>query len=513
MQKRYINYRDPVSSFDANAKYSGIIAAGVYTGFDRVVDITGLTFKLDHSLTGQIFTDINQNLTARLGIWVTNQGVVVKEDSAISFGVLTNAGNSKKRIDLIVGRHYHDVLEQGGVNATYEVIKGPTESTVAPSIPEPETCTVLGTVTIQENSNVITSMIWERARPKSLGGNIPALLNEVNRFDKQVQLAQGLTELTITQVNSYETSGRGVLTGMTDGNLFRVSGVATLDLIENKPNGTEIKIFFRNDTVIRGLLSQISGNGIRAGYTQGVRPIVINEGMTSLNIKKGQTVTLIKYDSALAYAANISFGDYWKVLSVDDVPARLLSLETTLTEAQKTLTLYHEGFISLQNIVNQIHPPKSLTWVDLPNSDYEEFFDESGKGREGKPYWGWAEANGDNGTTDFGNRVLMGRQQTAGSRFGTLQGMGGANEFFLSKDQLPAEPLDIKFVWNAQRGNNDSNNIGTISSISPEGPQTAYNKTGKTSNMGAGKTIPILPPYRVTLLLMWIGIPYSFPIS
>jgi hypothetical protein len=520
MQKIVVNYYDEVESFPIHERLSGIISANVYCGFDQVIDKSGLTFKLNHELTGQLFTDINLNQSPRQGAWVTKQGTAVKEDAPIPLAIETNAGNSKQRTDYLIGRHHHDVLIEQGVAATYEIIKGPMENERGlPNIPQPETATILGRFVMPATSGTLANLIWIRNRTPNLGGKYPALLEEENRFSEAVYLNQG-TDITGQSLN-FELPNRGVILGLTKGNVFVLGGgIATLDLIEDKPNGTEIKIYVSAPLTIRNFTAQlvggITGAGTRAGYTYGMRAIVLSDTVASyIEVRKHQIITLVKMDSGrTVFTPNdnddIAYGDFWKLVSIGDSSERIQDLEAAIIQKGNDITNLTTLFNNLALLVSNINPPRSILQVDLPENEYTANFDATGKARSTSKYYGYAECNGLNGTSDFGGKTLMPRMGsgTAPIEHRTLQGAGGALNYTIARTNLPAVGLEVDYYWKNLRGSQESANIGSMTTIKPELPNDqGYNKTGITRNMGDGVAMKIEGPFITTLTLMWIGIP------
>lgn len=147
-QERYWNYRDDDLTFRLDQWRLGIIDAGLYRGFDPVLDST-LTLVLSHQISGYEKTNKDGSLTDRLGIYVTKQGVVVNEDSDISVTIAETTSNS--RIDLIVAEHdYIDV--EGGTEAVYKVIQGGIDGLV-PVLVNPNIQIIIAQVTLPPNTN------------------------------------------------------------------------------------------------------------------------------------------------------------------------------------------------------------------------------------------------------------------------------------------------------------------------------------------------------------------------
>lgn len=309
-QSRFIKYRDPINSFEANEKYAGIIPPGIFTGFDNATGHSGLTFQLNHETTGEVFTKKDGSATTRRGIWTTKQGIVVKEDAAITVTITANL-NNYERWDLLVGVHSYDELNPGGIPASYEVIPGGNKTD--PVLTTPLDQTVLGRIRVPANAITAAGIVWERARVQGLGGKPVAMLDSVNRFTNQLQEYQASASI----INESGIS-KSVIQSLDGANSFLItSGTGYLDLLPDRPAGTTITITFDQNTVLRGFNNQIDGSNNMIGYSLGYRPILVDPGAPSYSpaLTKGDTITLRKVNTSWTHPSR-PFGDYWVVVSI-----------------------------------------------------------------------------------------------------------------------------------------------------------------------------------------------------
>ena len=526
MQHRFIKFRDSITSEGANAKFSGIIAASVYRGFDRIIDPVGLSFKIDHELTGEIYTNINQSISPRMGSWVTKQGVSIKEDAPLAFSIDTNLGNGSDRTDLLVGKHYHDKLMPGGIAATYQIIKGANGTDLPPDIsgnPDISQMVIIGSFRIRANGTSMAAVTWTRNRAPSLGGKTPALLNEANAFTDIQSFAQA-PDVQVAAVD-FENPGVGHIAALDGGNTFIVNtGFGTLDVLPNKPNGTRIVLLFKDETIIRGMVSNLIGGivgmGVTVGYSAGYRAISIrNAENVTYKVTKGQAVVLEKVNLKGAFnpgTQTYEWGEVWKLISVSDNPERIALLEVANTATQAAITSLNNQITGLVAIINNINPPRLIQDIDFIGN-FLEHFDNTGKAKSTSPYYGRAICNGQNGTPDYRGRFRVSYSDVE-YEYSSVGFIGGEKFVTLTPGQMPKHR---HYMFGHRNGNNPLLNI-----YPNEVPAWATNKTrgnqdydmvtagsgdfnyiGLTRSEGEGQQHENRPPYRVALTLMWIGVP------
>ena len=361
-QTRYIKFRDPITSFEANEKYVGIIEPTVYRGFDGIISRTGLSLTIGHTATGEIFTTKEGDLTNRRGVWVTKQGMVVKEDEAITVSITSNP-NSFERWDLLVAEHAYDELTVGGLPATYLVLAGGNKAD--PVLTNAKYQTVIGRIKVPASSTTSASVTYERVRTPQLGGKYGAILNEVNRFENQQQNNYGLATLVIENL---ELANRGVIKILDGANSFGVTAPnnAFVDLLPNLPPGTEINLIFLNPVILRQVAEQTEG-AVTAGVAGGYIPLSWSsvKPQGRVNVGAGDTVSLVRAGNVWRVTAVSSL-----VGTVQEEAEKLLAAIGRIT-ALETLTGIING--NLAGHVSATNNPHSVTKTqvglgNLPNA-------------------------------------------------------------------------------------------------------------------------------------------------
>lgn len=365
-QTRYIKYKESITSFEANEKYMGILAPTVYKGFDRIT-ASELDISILHDQTGEEFTKKDGSLTFQRGVWVTRQGLVVKEDGIITIPTEVNP-NTLPRYDLLVGEHEYDELSAGGLPAVYKILKGTTAG--FPSYNSYQT-PIAELVVPGKNTDAL-GITYKRVRTPQLGGKFSAILNEVNSFKNQVHFTQGVVDITTETVNG---NARQVIKLLDGANTFLVgnaTAVNYLDLLPNLPNGTELNLVFTKDCTIRQMKFQrvsVSGSVVTLGYSDGYRPLSFSSFYpdAELPVKRGDVVTVVKTSNP---GAVVPFNEYWSVTSHSALPALLEALKTTVITDRGVLDVHmsnkanpHEvtkAQVGLGNIPNAIGT--TLNW-------------------------------------------------------------------------------------------------------------------------------------------------------
>ncbi len=435
MQKRYIKYKDNLVSFDTNASKSGIIPGALYRGFDTITGGGDLNFTVSHELTGEIQPDVNEDDSAPMGIWMSRQGTTIKEDEPIALAIQTNSGNSFPRKDYVIGHHHHDILSPGGLAATYDVIRGPLNSLDLPSDPEGNDWIILAILLIPAQADDTSQMGIRRPKIPSLGNKFPALLEESNRFEEQQQEFQGGTK-TIASALIDGIAARYSLGDIDGANLMRVSGAATLDLIPDKPDGTEIELFFNQETTLRPFVSQLTVDNITAGFSKGLRAIVINSDTAdSLIIKINQIATFRKFNKGGVYAGdNKIFGEYWKLISVSDSPDKIRQHDSALTTLNTALTTLQTQLSDLLSYVNGLEGEGTIRAVKI-FGNVLDFFNLLGRGKPDTIYSKHQWCNGLLGTPDLRGVKLSGFAGTLDTYNNGL--LSGSNSVTLVEENLP----------------------------------------------------------------------------
>lgn len=133
-QIRTHQFRDDDTTRSLNTKLQGVIEYGLYRGFDhKPFTSGGLILELQHEDTGYDAAtyDYPADRLLNVGVWVSRQGVTIKETSSITLEVPKNT-TEHPRIDRIVGiSNYRQV--QGGEPTLYALYMGAASSN--PQVP------------------------------------------------------------------------------------------------------------------------------------------------------------------------------------------------------------------------------------------------------------------------------------------------------------------------------------------------------------------------------------------
>lgn len=172
-QRRFWNWRDDDYTLDLSQEKLGIIDSGRYRGFEYDASTSGMGLVLSHLGTGVGKVDLASIATPKMGVWVSQQGVVITEDAALAPLAVSPNTSGNPRIDLVIGSH-HYVQAVGGVVATYSIVQGtPAASPVAPALPNPTKDVVLGTLLIPNGTTALSVGMYTPSR-------IPLFANDQN---------------------------------------------------------------------------------------------------------------------------------------------------------------------------------------------------------------------------------------------------------------------------------------------------------------------------------------------
>lgn len=162
-QNRWWNYKDDDSTFRLIQWMYGILTAGRYRGFGATTDNTLNLTIVQQAPDAFIQVSEDALTTTEVGLWISPQGTVVKEDA--SFVLPISAGDATfDRIDIIVGQHKYDGALVGGTTAIYSVIEGtPSATPVAPALTIPNEQTILGYLLVPATSTQTDQMTYTQA--------------------------------------------------------------------------------------------------------------------------------------------------------------------------------------------------------------------------------------------------------------------------------------------------------------------------------------------------------------
>lgn len=367
-QTRFIKFKDPITSFEANEKYTGIIEPTVYRGFDAVTARSGSNITIGHELTGELFTTKEGNLTPRRGVWVSKQGIVVKEDAPITVSLSSNASNNYERWDLLVAEHSYDELSIGGLPAVYTVIPGGNK--IDPILTNSAYQIVIGRFKVPAGASGATGVTYERVRTPQLGGKFAAILKEINRYENQQQNNHGLAYLTN---ETLELPNRGVIKLLEAANTFAVYSEANafLDLLPKLPNGTEINLVFLSNVTIRQRAEQMTSGGspVVAGAASGYSPLswATAQPTIRLEVKAGDAISLVKTENNDSWVIT---GVSSLVGTIQEQAANILSIISRVGTLESNYTTLNANLASHTGNTNNPHnvTKAQVGLGNLPNS-------------------------------------------------------------------------------------------------------------------------------------------------
>lgn len=186
MQKRIWNYKDDDSTRVMNNAYRGILDQGVFRGYNL------------ESISGNVLTLIGDGkevsegvIKDKLSVLITPQGVVVKEDEAISVTVASNTA-ANPRIDLLYVQHEYIEVE-GGIDATYAVKAGtPAEDPQPPEISVPKNELAIAYITVPAGWNGGEGITYNRVKtPNFAGDTTIAKSDEKNEYLEEQKFIGG----------------------------------------------------------------------------------------------------------------------------------------------------------------------------------------------------------------------------------------------------------------------------------------------------------------------------------
>jgi len=193
-QERFWEYRDDDLTIRLDNWLLGIYLPGRYVGFDFNPS-NDLNLSLDHQKTGVVYNDINNTPKPKVGVWVSNTGVLVKEDSSISLSISAN-NSDDDRYDFIYAEHEYLDGTVGGTQASYGVIQGTSS---LPVITNPNTQTLIGVLIIPSGATDLSNSRFLPSKPP-----IPTGKNwrDINPGRGQIVLSNNSRLSTITQEDS-----------------------------------------------------------------------------------------------------------------------------------------------------------------------------------------------------------------------------------------------------------------------------------------------------------------------
>jgi len=163
-QTKYHSWLDDDLTRSLNKWWLGIKDPGRYRGFDWD-ELAPLATTFLHEKTGVVITNSDSPITQTpiSGVWISQQGTVIKESAPIALTFTANPSGFG-RIDVVYGQHIY-VETVGGAAATYGIIVGtPSASPVAPALPLPLEQVALGYMFIPAGATDLTDAVYTPAR-------------------------------------------------------------------------------------------------------------------------------------------------------------------------------------------------------------------------------------------------------------------------------------------------------------------------------------------------------------
>ncbi len=197
MQTRYWNWLDDDATKSINSWLLGILRHGVYAGFDFEPS-ADLTLSLGVGSSGYTFVN-DQETEETVSVLLTRQGVVIKEDAAVSLAI--NPTNTGNRWDLIICEHQYEEIV-GGEQATYSVIQGVEDPNIPskPTAPNPLIQTVVGYLYLPAGTSQLDAegVLWEKPQIPDTGGKELSFRSEYGGVSLTVkQLVTGTSEVIV----------------------------------------------------------------------------------------------------------------------------------------------------------------------------------------------------------------------------------------------------------------------------------------------------------------------------
>lgn len=168
MQERFYEFKDDDLTSRLNQWMLGVNFPGRYCGFDLEVTFTN-KLKLVHTSTGIEYNNKLNLKKNKVGVVVTNTGVIVKEEDPIELTVQNNT-TAFPRVDLVYLQHKYIDGVVGGSQAIYGIIEGnPSNDLIIPSLVDPVNQVIIGYLTVPPSSSQVNnSYKWEQSkRPNS----------------------------------------------------------------------------------------------------------------------------------------------------------------------------------------------------------------------------------------------------------------------------------------------------------------------------------------------------------
>lgn len=350
MQTRNWNFKADDKTRDINRWLTGVLAPGRYFGYD-FNPTANMNLNLVHTSTG--FKDVDHTPAESVfqSLVITRQGVVVKEDAAITINGVANGDATNPRIDIVVLTHQINEVA-GGSQALYSIITGtPAATPVAPALTSPNTQIKIGELYVPSGVNALNQagITWtQNPRPGFAGSGFTANRALISGPDGVA------TQSVVTSTELAKLSGMTASTA----ELNRLVGV-TVD-IQTKFNALDAEDATKQD-IITGAASTITSSNLNASIVPvtdaGGKIVNSVVTVTELNKLSGLTTTTTELNlltGLLASAAELNKLDGATVTTAeinrlagltvviqtkfDSLDADIATKQDTITGAASTIT-------------------------------------------------------------------------------------------------------------------------------------------------------------------------------
>lgn len=294
-QKRYLKFGQPLNSWVQDTElHMATSGSGRLCGFDSIMRTGALTFRVNvNTDSSPAIKDYNGTALPPNSIWVTQQGVIVSEDTdrirqtvasvVTDFTIANNTAGNFTRYDAVVGTHSYSTT--GEIEATYRLIAGDaslaTDTGInLPAVGDVYRDTIIGYLKVPVGATDINDCTWYPMPSVNSGHKqYSAKLDTPNLFMGIQQESASATEKSI-----YDSGdGNGYWSFERDGNQFTI-----------RPGGidsTMKALYIKDMPFIPGtkITLKILGNGSYAlkmrhnatlgtpEYDKGYRPLYIPE--------------------------------------------------------------------------------------------------------------------------------------------------------------------------------------------------------------------------------------------
>lgn len=205
-QTQYVYFGAPLKSWEQNINFLGVLNPGRYSGFDTLDFISSWVFNLKHDGSNLSFQDFNQVNQGPWGKYLTRQGVLITETAEIGpFTLDDNSTNDYWRYDYVMASHAYDPIAGQQADATYSLVKGPTNS-MSPAITpltEPHKQVVLAIIAIPPLASVHDDVYIVKTHTQGVGQQPEAKLYENNAFRGTQQWYQYPTDIALPEENGF----------------------------------------------------------------------------------------------------------------------------------------------------------------------------------------------------------------------------------------------------------------------------------------------------------------------